>query len=93
MRGAILFVSEIYIRLQEGERAMKVNLKTKFIRKKLIRKNLSQNWLASRAGITSGYMSQLMDGSRYPSPKLRQRLMDVFPECEFDELFLIRENA
>jgi len=87
-----LFVSIYYIRLQEGE-AMKVYIKTKFIRTKLIRKNMSQNWFASRAGVTSGYMSQLMDGSRRPSPKLRQRLMDVFPECEFDDLFRIKEKA
>ncbi len=87
-----MFVSIYYIRLQEGE-SMKVYIKTKFIRTKLIRKNMSQNWLASRAGVTSGYMSQLMDGSRCPSPKLRQRLMDVFPECEFDDLFRIKENA
>jgi len=72
---------------------MKVYIKTKFIRTKLIRKNMSQNWFASRAGVTSGYMSQLMDGSRRPSPKLRQRLMDVFPECEFDDLFRIKEKA
>lgn len=69
---------------------MKVFIKTKFIRKKLIRKNMSQNQFALRAGVTSGYMSQLMDGSRRPSPKLRQRLMDVLPECTFDDLFLIK---
>lgn len=51
---------------------------------------MSQNWLAARAGVTSGYMSQLMDGSRCPSPKLRQQLMDIFPECTFDDLFRIK---
>lgn len=71
---------------------MKVFIKTKFVRQKLFRKNMSQNSLASRAGVTSGYMSQLMDGSRRPSPKLRQRLMDVFPDCTFDDLFLIKER-
>jgi len=71
---------------------MKVYLKNKYVEKRLIKKNMSQNWLASRAGVSSGYMSQLMDGSRHPSPKLRQRLMDIFPECEFDDLFLIKEN-
>lgn len=72
---------------------MKVELKSRFIKLKLVRENLSQNQFASKAEVTSGYMSQLMDGSRHPSPKLRQRLMDVFPECEFDDLFLIKENA
>ena len=72
---------------------MKVNLKTKFIRRKLIKKNMSQNWLALRIGVSSGYMSQLMDGSRHPSPNVRQKFLDVFPECNFDDLFLIKERG
>lgn len=71
---------------------MKVLLKANNIRKRLIRKNQSQNWLAYRMDISSGYMSQLMDGSRHPSGKLRQRLMDIFSECEFGDLFLIKED-
>lgn len=69
---------------------MKVCLRTKFVRRKLGRKCLSQNWLALRAGVSSGYMSQVMNGSRHPSPKLRQRLLDIFPECQFDDLFIIK---
>lgn len=69
---------------------MKVDLKTKFIRRKLIRKNMSQNWLAIKIGVSSGYMSQLMDGSRHPSPVVRQKFLDAFPECDFDDLFLIK---
>jgi len=71
---------------------MIVRVKSKTIRKWLIRKNKSQNWLAYRAGVSSGYMSQLMAGSRHPSPKLRERLMDIFPDCEFDDIFLIKDK-
>jgi transcriptional regulator with XRE-family HTH domain len=71
---------------------MKVNLKTKFVRRKLIRKNMSQNWLAIKIGVSSGYMSQLMDGSRNPSPVVRQKFLDLFPECVFDDLFVIKEK-
>ena len=71
---------------------MKVNLKTKFIRKKLIRKNMSQNWLAIKIEVSSGYMSQLMDGSRHPSPAVRRKFLDLFPECVFDDLFVIKEE-
>jgi len=71
---------------------VKVELKSRFIRKKLIRKNMSQNWLALRIGVSSGYMSQLMDGSRHPSPAVRQKFLDTFPECDFDDLFKIRER-
>jgi hypothetical protein len=54
---------------------------------------MSQNWLALKIGVSSGYMSQLMDGSRHPSPAVRQKFLDVFPECVFDDLFQIRVRA
>ncbi|GAG74612.1 unnamed protein product, partial [marine sediment metagenome] len=41
--------------------------------------------------VSSGYMSQLMDGSRNPSPKLRERIMKKLPEHKFDDLFEIKE--
>lgn len=70
---------------------MKVFLKTRNIRLRLIRKNRSQNWLADQLKVSSGYLSQLMDGARSPSPKLRRRLMDALPECDFDHLFIISD--
>jgi transcriptional regulator with XRE-family HTH domain len=70
---------------------MKVYLRSREIKKILIRKNKSQNWLAHRLEVSSGYMSQLMDGSRNPSPVLRERIMNNLPEHKFDDLFLIKE--
>ncbi len=55
----------------------------------LTRKNLSQNWLAKRLNISSGYMSQLLTGQRTPSPNLRARILEHFPENNFDDLFEI----
>ena len=69
---------------------MKVRLRTKFIKHKMLRKHLSQNCLAQMTGVSSGYMSQLMKGSRHPSPDVTRRLEAVFPECKFEELFLIK---
>jgi len=69
---------------------MRAYLKSKNIKKLMIRKNKSQNWLAYRLDISSGYMSQLMDGSRSPSPKVRQNLLNIFSECSFDDLFVIK---
>ena len=71
---------------------MKVALKSKEIKKILIRKNKSQNWLAHRLEVSTGYMSQLIDGSRNPSPKLRERIMNHLPEHKFDDLFAIKET-
>ena len=76
--------------LTYGVMTMKAYLRTNEIRKKLIRKNLSQNWLALQIGVSSGYMSQLMDGSRRPSARLRQKMMDRFPDSSFDDLFIIK---
>ena len=36
-------------------------------------------------------MSQLMDGSRNPSPILRERIMKKLSEHKFDDLFEIKE--
>jgi hypothetical protein len=71
---------------------MKVHLRNKEIKKILIRKNKSQNWLAHRLEISTGYMSQLMDGSRHPSPPLRERIMNNLPEYKFDDLFQIQDE-
>jgi len=69
---------------------MKVFLRNKAIRKILIRKNKSQNWFAHRIEVSTGYMSQLMDGSRYPSPKVREKIMNNLPDFSFDDLFVIK---
>lgn len=69
---------------------MIVKLNNNELKLQLARKNMSQNWLAQRLGVTSGYISQLMCGVRNPSPRLREKIMKLFPECDFDELFTIR---
>ena len=52
-------------------------------------RGISQNELARRTGISSGYLSQLMSGSAHPSPEVRQRLLRVFGTADFDDLFTI----
>ena len=68
---------------------MKVKLKSTQIKTILIRKNLSQNWLAKRIGTSTGYMSQLMNGSRSPSPKIREKIIKSLGITEFDDIFQI----
>jgi putative transcriptional regulator len=68
---------------------MRTKLKTRELKLYLTKKNKSQNWLAYRLEISSGYMSQLMEGLRHPSPKLRERIMQKLPELTFDDLFVI----
>ena len=69
---------------------MKTYLKNRVMQKILIRKNKSQNWFAHRIEVSTGYMSQLMDGSRCPSPMVREKIMNTLPEYSFDDLFTIR---
>ena len=69
---------------------MRTYLKNKTLQKILIRKNKSQNWFAHRVEVSTGYMSQLMDGSRCPSPKVREKIMNNLPDYSFDDLFAIK---
>ncbi len=59
----------------------------------IARRNMSQNMLAIRAGISSGYVSQIISGTRYPSPEVRQKLQDVLQPLTFDDIFIIEENG
>jgi len=70
---------------------MKVSLNAEALRRMLARRNLSQNWLAKRVGTTSGYMSQMMAGKRYPSPIMRRKILKVLKDCEFDDLFTLQD--
>lgn len=66
---------------------LRAKVKGSLIRRVLFQKNLSQNWLAKKLGISSGYMAQLLNGERCPSPEMRQRLQNYFTGHSFDELF------
>lgn len=70
---------------------MRVFLKRKAIEEILIRKNKTQNWFAYQVEVSTGYMSQLMDGSRNPSAKVRERIMARLPDYSFDDLFILTQ--
>lgn len=55
----------------------------------LTNKNKSHNWLADRANISKGYLSQIMNGDRYPSGKVREKILKVLKDSTFDEIFEI----
>jgi len=70
---------------------MKVRIRGDAIRRLLARKNMSQNWLAMKVETSSGYMSQLITGTRNPSAKMRNKILDILEDCQFDDIFLIDE--
>ena len=83
----------MYITVLSYEVSMKVRLKSQSVRRLLARRNLSQNALAQRLGTTSGYISQMMSGTRNPSPEMRQRIHDLFSDHQFDDLFVLLDGA
>ena len=71
---------------------LKVRLNCDAVQLATVRRNMSQNMLAMRIGISSGYISQLMCGTRYASPKVRQKILDIFTPLTFDDLFIIEDG-
>lgn len=72
---------------------IKVKLNQTAVLHAIARRNMSQNMLAIRAGISSSYVSQIISGTRYPSPEVRQKLQDVLQPLNFDDIFIIEENG
>jgi len=78
--------------LQERRKEMIVAIRRSQIIKMLAKKNMSQNWFAYKVGVSSGYMSQLMLGSRNPSPKLREKILTTLKldENGFNDVFQLK---
>ena len=53
-------------------------------------RNLSQNRLADLLGCTTSHLSRVFNGTRSPSPALRQRMQEELG-AGFDELFIVEE--
>jgi len=71
---------------------LKVRVNRRAVELAIAKRNMSQNMLAMRMGSSSGYISQLMRGVRYPSPKIRQKMLEVLAPMTFDEVFIIEED-
>ncbi len=69
-------------------RLMTASLKPRAVWERLNRLNMTQNELARLAGISSGYLSQLMTGKRHPGPETRRGLLQALA-AEFDDLFIL----
>ncbi|MCY4618762.1 MAG: helix-turn-helix transcriptional regulator [Chloroflexi bacterium] len=67
----------------------RVMLKPEPVWEQISRRNMSQNELALRAEISSGYLSQLICGRKSPSPGVRKRLQAALGISRFEELFIL----
>jgi putative transcriptional regulator len=72
---------------------VKVSLNRQAFDIALTKKNLSQNGLAQKLGMSRSYLSQVINGKRPPSAYMRQRLMDFFREYTFDDFFSIEDSG
>ena len=70
---------------------IRVKLNQASVQKALAKRNMSQNMLAIKAGISCSYISNIMCGVRYPSPEVRERLQNVLSPLTFDDIFIIEE--
>lgn len=72
---------------------LKVFVRQNRIAREMARRNMSQNGLARATHITTGYMSQLVRGTRSPSPKLRERIQQFLRISDFHSLFRIDSSG
>jgi len=79
--------------MKKSKRPVSLRVNSFAVWEYLTKQNLAQNELAKRLGISSGYMAQLINGSRSPSPKLRRKMLDVLSPLSFEEIFLISNRG
>lgn len=72
---------------------LKVVLNRNYFERAITRRNLSRKGLAHELGISRCYLSRIVCGKIEPSAAIRQRLLDYFKGCSFDDLFSIEENG
>ena len=75
--------------MKRRQPACRVKLNPRAVWERLNRLNITQNQLAAVVGITSGYLSQLMTGTRSPSAEVRKRLQEALDIPRFDDLFIL----
>ncbi|MYC06786.1 MAG: helix-turn-helix transcriptional regulator [Chloroflexi bacterium] len=75
--------------MKRRQPSSRVKLRPDRVWELLNRLNMTQNELACLAGISSGYLSQLMSGTRCPSAEVRRKLMEVLRITSFDDLFIL----
>jgi len=72
---------------------VKVKVNSKALWDAVARQNLCQTEMAEKLGISKSYMSQVLSGTRSPSPRLRRRMLDVLSPLTFDDLFVVEESG
>ena len=56
------------------------------------RNNMTQRQMADLIGISDAYFSQIMNGDRSPSARVRAGLQQVMSVEDIDELFIVEDD-
>lgn len=75
--------------MKRRQPSSRVRVNTRRVWELINRLNITQNELATRAGTSSSYLSQLLSGTRYPSAGLRRRLMEALGVTCFEDIFIL----
>jgi DNA-binding XRE family transcriptional regulator len=71
---------------------LRVILNRPALEKAIVRHNLTRKDLALQIGLSRGYLSKMIWGKQEPTATLRQKLLEVFKECTFEDLFSIEDR-
>jgi transcriptional regulator with XRE-family HTH domain len=72
---------------------MKVNLKNpNEFKKTLIKKGYSQSKFARAVNLSSPYVNQIVNGERFPSGEVANRIAECL-NLEFDDIFFINDTS
>ena len=77
---------------QEKRPSPKIKLNPVRVQEFLDRSNITQKDMARLAGISPAYFSQLMNGDRCPSARVRSSLQEVMGVKDFDHLFIVEDD-
>ena len=67
----------------------RVKLRSRALWGLMDRRSISQDELACATETTSGYLSLLASGKRFPSPAMRRRLLHALGDPSFNDLFVV----
>ncbi len=75
-----------------GRRQPRVRLDPRALWDHLTRRNMSQNELARLAGLSPGYLSELVAGNKSPQAATRRKLLAALGGLTFEDLFIVEDS-
>ena len=67
----------------------RAQIKRGVFEEEMIRRNLNGGQVAEMLGITHKYLSYILNGERYPSSKIREKILHLFYPVKWDDIFFI----